>query len=82
MFIMFSMVSAHPVKFIVEKDGSCSFQVGKFPSLDGNFSISFPSLDGRGLRGGCDKQFIRTAPKTPCVLVNTSLFQNLTTLNP
>ena len=71
MFIMFSVVSAHPVKFIVEKDGSCSFQVGKFPSLD-----------GRGLRGGCDKQFIRTAPKIPCVLVNTSLFQNLTTLNP
>jgi len=25
--------------------------VGKFISLDENFSLSFPSLDGRGLRG-------------------------------
>jgi hypothetical protein len=62
-----------------------------FPSFDGSSFLSFPSLDGRGLRGGCNKQFIRTASlsacnaqagKTLCVLVNTSLFQNLRTLNP
>jgi len=69
------------------------FQVGTFPFLNGNFyssspyldgkfPLSSPSLDGRGLRGGCDKQFIRIISKTPFVLVNTSLFQNLRTLNP
>jgi len=65
--------------------------MGKFLSLDGSFFLSFPSLDGRGLRGGCNKQFIRTASlsacnapagKTPYVFVNTSSFQNLRTLNP
>jgi len=29
----------------------------------------FPSLDGRGLRGGCDKQFIRTASLPACLPV-------------
>jgi hypothetical protein len=37
-----------------------------FPSLDGRLSHSFPSLDGRGLRGGCNKQFIRTTSLSAC----------------
>jgi len=33
--------------------------VSKFISLDGNFSLSFPSLDGRGLRGISAKLFCK-----------------------
>ncbi|MEA3359673.1 MAG: hypothetical protein U9R17_09760 [Thermodesulfobacteriota bacterium] len=41
--------------------GSFPFQAGEFPSLDGSISLSFPSLDGRGLRGGCNQ------PKRACL---------------